>query len=382
MKMLRDIIHDLRLPEDMYDPYELNFKIGVMKMNLRNIPHEEDPDLHTIYETYQKNLKIYNAVDFNDLIKLPITLFEQYPEVLSRYDKKWKYVLVDEYQDTSHMQYKLMKYLSISHKNISVVGDDDQSIYSWRGANSTNISLFEKDFYKIKEIKLEQNYRSTGTILKAANAIINNNQTRRSKNLWTSGEDGNKIYFYAAKDEEEEADFVLQNIFKFKAQGYENDDFGILFRMNSQSRAFEEKLRDSNIPYKVIGATKFFERPEIKDILSYMRFLANLEDEVSLSRIINNPKRGIGNTTILALLEHAKNNSASLYSTIRDFVRLEILGPKASSYLEDFYNLIEKYREMIFKPKNIAHTVMQLVDEIDYQGKLLSENKILKVCSI
>lgn len=375
MKLLKDIIHELKLPDDVYDPYELSFKMGLIKMNLRSGIFDDDPNISKIYELYQRNLKIYNALDFNDLIKLPIELFEARADILEKYQNKWKYILVDEYQDTSLMQYKIMKMIAIKHRNISVVGDDDQSIYSWRGANSTNITLFEKDFYKIKEIKLEQNYRSTGNILNAANSIINNNQSRRSKNLWTSGESGDKIYFYEALDEEAEADFVLSYITRLKNKGYKNNDFGVLFRMNSQSRPIEEKLRDCNIAYKVIGATKFFERPEIKDILSYMRFLANFEDEVSLNRIINNPKRGIGNSTVMAIMEHAKQHDTSSYCTIKDFIRLGILGNKVTPYLEDFYNLIEKYREMIFKPKNIANTIMKLVDEIDYRGKLLSETK-------
>lgn len=374
-KLLKDIIHELKLPEDVYDPYEISFKMGILKMNLRSGGFDDDHNIEKIYELYQKYLVTYNALDFNDLIKLPIELFEKHPDVLEKYQSKWKYILVDEYQDTSLMQYKIMKMLAIKHKNISIVGDDDQSIYSWRGANSSNISLFEKDFSPIKEIKLEQNYRSTGNILTAANSIIGNNSGRRSKNLWTSGDTGDKIFFYEAKDDEDEADYVLTYINRLRNMGYKNSDFGILFRMNSQSRPIEERLRDNNIPYKVIGATKFFERPEIRDILSYMRFLANLEDEVSLNRIINTPKRGIGSSTVLSLLEHAKNTNSSMYCTIKDFVRLGILGNKVTPYIEDFYNLIEKYRELIFKPKNIANTVMKLVEEIDYKGKLLTEIK-------
>lgn len=373
-KMIKEIIHELKLPEDQYDPYEVSFQMGLIKMKLGN-NSIDDPNLPKIYEVYQKNLFTYNAVDFNDLILLPIVLFEKYPEILEKYQSKWKYILVDEYQDTSFMQYKLMKMLAMKYGNISVVGDDDQSIYSWRGANSTNIALFEKDFYPIKEIKLEQNYRSTGNILKAANAIIHGNSSRREKKLWTKGEKGELIHWYEARDEEDEAEFVFTYINRLKAQGYHYNDFGVLFRMNSQSRPIEEQLRNNGVPYKVIGATKFFERAEIRDILSYMRFIANPEDEVSLSRIINTPKRGIGNATITAIMEHAKATDSSMYSTIKDFVNLGILGNKVTPYLEDFYCLIEKYRELIFKPKNIAHTVMRLVEEIDYKGKLLSEMK-------
>ncbi|MBR2317672.1 MAG: UvrD-helicase domain-containing protein, partial [Spirochaetales bacterium] len=374
-KLLKEIIHELKLPEDEYDLKELLFKIGLIKIKMHAASGIEDPNLPRIYEMYQKNLMAYNAVDFNDLIKLPIILFEEHPEILEKYRNRWRYILVDEYQDTSAMQYRLMKMLAYKHKNISVVGDDDQSIYSWRGANSSNISMFEQDFYPIKEIKLEQNYRCTGNILKAANSIICRNTDRKAKKLWTSGSPGNLIQWYEATDPEEEAEFVMTYINRLHLEGYKYSDFGILFRMNNQSQPIEELLRTNNIPYKVIGATKFFERPEIKDILSYMRFIANMEDEVSLTRIINTPKRGIGNATITAIMQHAKETNSSMYCSIRDFVRLGILGPKTTPYLEDFYNLIEKYREQIFKPRNIARTVSNLVDEIDYKGKLLLEVK-------
>ncbi|MBO5289385.1 MAG: UvrD-helicase domain-containing protein [Spirochaetales bacterium] len=374
-KLLKEIIHELKLPEDEYDLKELLFKIGLIKIKMHTASGIEDPNLPRIYEMYQKNLMAYNAVDFNDLIKLPIILFEEHPEILEKYRNRWRYILVDEYQDTSAMQYRLMKMLAYKHRNISVVGDDDQSIYSWRGANSSNISMFEQDFYPIKEIKLEQNYRCTGNILKAANSIICRNTDRKAKKLWTSGSPGNLIQWYEATDPEEEAEFVMTYINRLHLEGYKYSDFGILFRMNNQSQPIEELLRTNNIPYKVIGATKFFERPEIKDILSYMRFIANMEDEVSLTRIINTPKRGIGNATITAIMQHAKETNSSMYCSIRDFVRLGVLGPKTTPYLEDFYNLIEKYREQIFKPRNIARTVSNLVDEIDYKGKLLLEVK-------
>ncbi|OHD16024.1 MAG: hypothetical protein A2Y34_00345 [Spirochaetes bacterium GWC1_27_15] len=375
-KLLKDILQELKIPEDKYDIYSLGFKISLIKMNLQD--KIVDQELKQIYLKYQEHLKFYNAVDFDDLIKLPIEILKTHPEILEKYQKKWKYILVDEYQDTSLMQYELMKLLAINHKNISVVGDDDQSIYSWRGANSLNISNFEKDFYPVYEVRLEQNYRSTGNILKAANSIIKFNSNRKSKNLWTNISDGDKIGYYEAKDEEDEANFILTMVERLKNLGYKYKDFGILFRMNSQSRPFEEKFRECNIPYKVVGAMRFFERPEIRDIISYIRFLANTDDEVALHRIINNPKRGIGVTTIHSMMEFSKENNCSLYLTIKNFVSSGFLGNKITPYLEDFYKLIEKYRELIFKPKNISRTVQLLVEEIDYKGKLISEIKDLK----
>ena len=372
-KLLKDIIKELKLPDDRYDPYQLTYKISEIKMNLTT--KIEDENIENIYKKYQKYLKIYNAVDFDDLIKLPFDIFQQYLQVLEKYQAKWKYILVDEYQDTSTMQYQLVKLLAKHHKNISVVGDDDQSIYSWRGANPQNLTQFETDFYPVKEIRLEQNYRSSANILNAANSVIKYNTNRKSKKLWTSGDDGEPIGIYEAEDEEAEANFILQMIKKLSDEGYSYNDIGILFRMNSQSRPLEEILRENDISYKLIGAMKFFDRPEIRDILGYMRFFSNIDDEISLYRIINNPKRSIGNTTLLALMEHSKETNSPIYSTIKDFVRSDILGKRITPYLEEFRNLVEKYRELIFKPRNIAKTVQALVEEIDYKGKLITELK-------
>lgn len=372
-KLITNIVNELKLPIEKYDPNILSYQISNIKMNLKD--KIEDNNLKTIYQQYNSLLKTYNAVDFDDLIKLPLELFISNEEILKKYQKKWQYILVDEYQDTSLMQYFLVKLLAKEHRNISIVGDDDQSIYSWRGANSENIRQFELDFYPVNEIKLEQNYRSTSNILKAANEIIKNNCNRKEKKLWTSLESGDLIKVYEAENEEDEANFVYMMIRNLINQGYSYKDFAILFRMNSQSRAFEEVFRENDIPYKLIGATNFFERAEIRDILSYLRFLANLEDEVALLRIINNPKRGIGNNTINALMEHAKATNSSLYSCIKDFIRSGILGKHTTSYLEDFYKLIEKYREKIFIPRNISKATNELVEEINYRDKLLSEIK-------
>lgn len=373
LKLIKEIVSELKLSFEKYDPNVLPYKISDIKMNLKE--KIEDANLKLIYDKYQQHLKIYNALDFDDLIKLPLELFMQFPDILVKYQKKWQYILIDEYQDTSVMQYHLMKLMAKSHRNISVVGDDDQSIYSWRGANPENISYFENDFYPVNEIRLEQNYRSTGNILKAANGIIKFNTKRKMKKLWTSLNDGDQIKFHEAENEELEADFVFLMIKKLIALGYSYSDIAILFRMNSQSRPFEEIFRENNIPYKLIGSINFFDRAEVRDILSYLRFLANVDDEVALTRIINNPKRGIGNTTIFSMMEHAKNTNSSLYGTIKDFVRSDILGKKSTPYLEDFYKLVEKYREKIFIPKNISKSVEELVNEIDYRGKLISETK-------
>ncbi len=375
-KIVKDIVKELKIPEDKYEPFQLISKISMLKMNLTDVRGVADDEIRQIFSKYQEYLKSYNAIDFDDLIKLPLQLFKNYPETLEKYRKKWKYLLVDEYQDTSLMQYEMIKLLAITHKHISVVGDDDQSIYSWRGANHSNIEMFEKDFAPVREIHLEQNYRSTKNILDAANSVIKNNSIRKAKKLWTKGDSGEKITVYEAENEEAEAQFLIDMIIQYKAQDFRYSDFGVLFRMNSQSRPLEEKLREFDLPYKLIGAMKFFERAEVKDILSYMRFIANTDDEVSLHRIINNPKRGIGNSTLLSLLEYSKEHKIPLYSSIKIYVDNNALGEKATQSLEDFYKLIEKYREKIFKPKNISRTVNELIEEIDYKSKLVSELKI------
>ncbi len=375
-KIIKDTIKELKIPEDLYDPFQVISKISMLKMKLSNVSSIIDEDIKRIYHKYTEYLISYNAVDFDDLIKLPLELFNKFPQVLEKYQKKWRYVLVDEYQDTSLMQYEMIKKLAILHKQISVVGDDDQSIYSWRGANHSNISIFEKDFDPVKEIHLEQNYRSTATILNAANAVIKNNSIRKAKNLWTKGGAGEKITLYEAENEDEEAQYLVDMILNYKSKGLKFNEFGVLFRMNSQSRPLEEKFREFDIPYKLIGAMKFFERAEIKDILSYMRFFANQDDEVSLHRIINNPKRGIGNTTLMSLLEYSKEYNIPLWSSLKIFVDNNTLGEKITNALNDFYTLIEKYKERIHKPKNISRTVSELIDEIDYKSKLVTELKI------
>ncbi|HOJ63761.1 MAG TPA: exodeoxyribonuclease V subunit gamma [Spirochaetota bacterium] len=375
-KILKDILLELKIPENEYNIWDLLYKISLLKMNLTD--NILDKNIKNIYQKYNEYLKIHNAVDFDDLIKLPIEIFKSNPSILEKYQKKWEYILVDEYQDTSLMQYEFIKLIAQKSKNISVVGDDDQSIYSWRGANQNNFKLFEKDFAPVYEIKLEQNYRSTQTILDAANSIIKNNKIRKTKKLWTEEGKGEKISYFIAKDEEDEALFVKTMIIRLLNMGYQYKDIAILFRMNSLSRPFEEMCRESNFPYKMVGAMKFFDRAEIRDILSYMRFLANQDDEVALIRIINNPKRGIGPSTIQEILKFSKEHNNSMYRTIKHFIEYNTLGDKITPDLEDFVELIEKYKEMIFKPKNIAKTVEKLVEEIKYKDKLINEVKVLK----
>ena len=374
-KILIDITNELKLDNTKYNPILLQYIISKIKVNDKN--SFEDPNVENIFKKYQIFLKSHNAVDYDDLIKLPIEILKNNKDILEKYRNKWKYILIDEYQDTSIIQFEFIRLLAAKHKNISIVGDDDQSIYSWRQANPENINKFEETFSPVKVIKLEQNYRSTQNILKAANSIIINNTTRKSKKLWSEYSDGDLIKLYEADDEDDESNFVLTMIKRLVNNDISYKDIAILFRINSLSRPLEETFKYYNVPYSVIGGTNFFDRPEIRDILSYMRFLANNDDEVSLFRIINNPKRGIGTATLQAIIEHSKDANSSIYSSLKDIIKLNFLGNKVTPYLEDFFKLIEKYKEVIFKPKNMANTIEKLVTEINYHGKLITEMKDL-----
>ena len=272
-----------------------------------------------VYEMYQKTLKENNAIDFDDIINFTIKILTSNPEILEYYSNKFKYVLVDEYQDTNKAQFTLVKLLAKKNGNITVVGDNDQGIYSFRGADISNILNFEKDFPGTKIIKLEQNYRCTGNILKIANSIIKNNETKYDKKLWTENDTGDLPKLYLANDEYDEGRYIVEQIEHLKRQeGYKYSDFAVLYRMNTQSRAIEDILRREAVPYKVVGGQKFFERKEIKDIISYLRLIQNPLDNLSLTRIINEPKRGIGRASLDKIEDLAIQNQTSMYEVIKN----------------------------------------------------------------
>lgn len=271
-----------------------------------------------IYKMYQSELKKNNAMDFDDLIFNCITLFKNNKDVLEKYQLKFKYIMVDEYQDTNYSQYLLIKMLSENYKNLCVVGDDDQSIYTWRGADIRNILEFEKDFNDVLTIKLEQNYRSTSNIIKAAHSVITRNNERKDKNIWTDAVDGEKITLYPATSETDEANYVAINIKKLVESGYKYSDFAVLYRANSLSRKYEESFMKYDIPYRIFGGLKFYDRMEIKDIIAYLRLIDNKQDDVSLKRIINLPKRSIGAKTIEKLEEYARENNMPILDAMDD----------------------------------------------------------------
>lgn len=299
------------------------------------------------YEMYQKELRQSEAMDFDDLIMLTLRLFDKNPDVLTYYQQRYQYIHVDEYQDTNHAQYQLVKLLASRLKNICVVGDADQSIYGWRGADMQNILDFEKDYPEAKVVLLEENYRSTKTILQAANDVIKNNRNRRPKNLWTQNADGEDIVYYRANDEQDEALFVAKTIDELSSTSdYVYRDFAVLYRTNAQSRNIEEALLKVNIPYTMVGGTKFYSRKEIRDVISYLNLIANTSDNISFERVVNEPKRGVGPGTVEKIRNFAAGQEMSLLEASSQIMLSPVKG-KAAQAVFDFANLILNLREQL-----------------------------------
>ena len=299
------------------------------------------------YKAYQEELRRSEAMDFDDLIMMTLRLFDKNPDVLAYYQQRYQYIHVDEYQDTNHAQYQLVKLLASRFKNICVVGDADQSIYGWRGADMQNILDFEKDYPEAKVVLLEENYRSTKKILQAANEVIKNNRNRRPKKLWTQNDDGEQIVYYRANDERDEAVFVASTIDNIiREEGKNFKDFAVLYRTNAQSRTIEEALLKSNIPYTMVGGTKFYSRKEIRDIIAYLNLIANLSDNISFERIINEPKRGIGPGTVEKIRDFANLQEMSMLDTSANIMLSGIKG-KAAQSIWDFANMILDLREKL-----------------------------------
>lgn len=298
-----------------------------------------------LYSAYENTLKKNNALDFDDLILKTVQLFEREEDILFYYQNKFQFIMVDEYQDTNFMQYKFIKLLAEAHNNICVVGDDDQCIYQWRGADIRNILDFEKDFKNTKVIKLEQNYRSHGNILEAAHSVIENNKGRKKKKLWTEKEQGEKIKYYRADNEKDEARYIAQEIDRLRTGDLRYKDFAILYRANAQSRTFEEALSSREIPYRVLGGTRYYDRKEIKDIMAYMRLVQNTADDLSLARIINEPKRGIGDKTLEKLKTLASVRNESLLTCLSNDEVVEGLPSKAIDSIKEMVYSIYQFSE-------------------------------------
>ncbi len=370
--LIKECGRELKYSQEAMDIYMIGNLISNIKTGRKNWDTQNDM-YRPLYESYQEGLKLYNAVDFDDLIVLPIKLFRENPDVLAKYKERYKYIMVDEFQDTSHQQYELMHLLA--DKNVAVVGDDDQSIYSWRGADYQNIINFEKDF-KVTEIRLEQNYRSTETILEAANGVISHNTNRKEKKLWSKKGVGKPIEIFMPENETDEADFIAETILGISAEEKRKyDDFCILIRANTQSRFIEEAFLENNIPYTMSGGTSFFERKEIKDIISYLRVISNHDDDINLIRIINTPRRGIGRAAIQLLNDEAELQGCTMWNAMISLIQRQD-SPASDTIKEDlqtFIDLIENHRTKLLSGRGLAGKVRQLVEDINYKDHLLTE---------
>ena len=334
-----------------------------------------EKNLAELYRRYTDKLRKYNALDFDDLLIKAVELLEQDPEVLEIYSDRFRYIMIDEYQDTNEIQYRMVNLLAGAHGNICAVGDEDQCIYQWRGATIRNILEFEEDFPGARIIKLEQNYRSCGNILGGANSVIRHNTERKGKTLWTSKEEGEKIRIYKAATDRDEAFHVAREIHKMKDQGYSYSDIAVLYRTHSMSRGFEESFSRQDIPYRVIGGTRFYDRKEVKDLLCYMRLIQNPNDNISFRRVINEPKRGIGDKSLEKLDVLAGLTDVSIFEVLEKGDGLDALSGKAEVNARQFVNMIRKFSEER-NVRKISEIYDDLLRESGYMQSLEAQNTI------
>lgn len=381
LSVIRNCMKDLNIDTKKIEPRAVQAAIGGAKNELVT-PHRYEETVGDyfqgivakVYTMYQKRLKSNNSLDFDDLIMMTIQLFKEVPEVLDFYQNKFRYIHVDEYQDTNRAQYMLCRMLADKHHNICVVGDSDQSIYRWRGADITNILNFEEDYPEARAIMLEQNYRSTANILDAANAVIKRNTGRKPKKLWTDRGAGDLITLYQADSEHEEGYYVTGEIRKNVNNGRRYSDHAILYRTNAQSRIIEEILIKSDIPYQIVGGIKFYDRKEIKDLLAYLRLISNPDDDISLTRIINVPKRGIGDTTVGKLGEEAARRGTSIFRVLGDPGELEVNG-RTRTLLREFHELIYNLTAMV-DYLTVTELTEKVLELSQYRMELQRENTL------
>lgn len=380
--LIKTCLKELNLDEKTYPPQNISAAIRHAKDRLMTSEefsksaggNYRKEKIALIYKTYQEHLKKNNGLDFDDLIMKTVELFKLRPDVLEKYQDRFRYIMVDEYQDTNHAQYVLVNMLAQKHRNLCVVGDVDQSIYSWRGADINNILDFEEDYPDAVVIKLEQNYRSTENILNAANSIIENNFGRKKKNLWTEKGPGEKIKVFGGLNERDEARFIAEEIVRNIDKEFKNyKDFAVLYRTNAQSRVLEEEFAKKGIPYKIVGGLKFYERKEIKDITAYLKVISNPSDSISLRRIINVPKRGIGSATIAAVERYAEEKGLSLFDALK-MSRDNPFLSRVPDGIYDFVELIEKIMEIKDKT-SIAALVQQVLEDTGYLEELKKEDR-------
>ena len=365
LRLVKRVINSLGLDDTKWPPKQARWYINSRKEEgLRPQQLQDHGDVTTrqlirIYKTYQETCEQTGLMDFAELLLRSLELFQKNNEILTHYQSKFRHILVDEFQDTNSIQYQWLKILAGNSNPIFAVGDDDQSIYGWRGARIENIHSFEEDFKQAKVFRLEQNYRSTNTILSAANTLIDNNQSRMGKKLWTDGDDGDPIYLYASFNEQDEARFVADKIKHWveTCNGRRND-IAILYRSNAQSRVFEEIFISQSIPYRVYGGLRFFERAEIKDALAYLRLVNNFSDDPSFERIVNIPPRGIGQRTVAIVRDYAKQHQITLWQATEKLLQASLLSPRALSALQNFSILVQKLQSDIKS--------LELAEQVDH----------------
>lgn len=373
--VIKDVLKTENIDSKKFEPRMFMGAISNLKNELKT-PEDAQKEasdymeqmVATVYKGYQRQLFRNEALDFDDLIMTTIHLFERVPEVLEYYQNKFQYIHVDEYQDTNKAQYTLVNMLAKKFKNLCVVGDSDQSIYGWRGADIQNILSFEEDYPEAKTIYLEQNYRSTKTILNAANEVIKNNSERKPKGLWTANVEGEKIHYYEATTEKDETEYVVKEIMKQRKKGKDYKDMAILYRTNAQSRVLEESFMKSNIPYVMVGGQKFYDRKEIKDLLSYLRVIANSNDDISLQRIINVPKRGIGPSSVEKIQKYAQQSDISMFDALAevDFIGLSKKVTQECIHFYDMINNLIKEQEFL----EISEIVEEVLTKSGYREML------------
>jgi DNA helicase-2/ATP-dependent DNA helicase PcrA len=382
ISLIKNCMDELNLSRNQFPPPAQRRKISAAKNNLLDAARFAEKasgyfETRTaeIYSLYEKRLRECGAFDFDDLIFQTVKLLIDNDDIRKKYQNRFKYILVDEYQDTNHSQYRLLKQLVGEHRNICVVGDEDQSIYGWRGADISNILNFEKDFPGARVIKLEQNYRSTQIILEAASAVIANNISRKGKTLWTEIKSGDKLQLYLTDNASEEAATIIESITE-NLKRYPLKEMVILYRTNAQSRTFEEALRRRNMPYQIVGGVSFYQRKEIKDVMAYLKLIANPKDDISFRRIVNYPKRGIGQTTLDKLAHASRRAGKSMYQICLEIDNYEELGGRPAKLIKKFTALIEPYltrKESL----DIAELTEQLIDELKLLELLIAEDPLV-----
>ena len=380
-KLMKGVLKELNINEKQFPPKSVLGQIGRQKDELVG-PDDfasmvqgnyREEIIAEIYKKYQKQLYSNNALDFDDIILKTLEIFMHHPAVLDKYARRFRYIMVDEYQDTNTAQYQLVRLLASVHGNICVVGDDDQSIYGWRGANIRNILDFEKDFYGASVIKLEQNYRSTGNILLAANGVIANNQGRKGKNLWTKAAAGENLSFFKAESDYREAEYIVEKIADGLANGAKHKDFAVLYRMNSLSRLIEEKLIERNLKYRVFGGLRFYERREVKDILAYLRSIHNPYDDISVKRIINVPKRGIGNVAVEFFEKAAADAGIKFYDALKNAENYS-QNTGRNKKIAEFVAMLEEFRAMSSQMP-LEELVKEVLTKSGYHSSIMAEDE-------